>query len=646
MINFSYGKNNFKNKNIAQENCYLLTNGLGGYSTLSIINSIIRNDNGVFVVATTAPNIRYVLISKLEEIVIIDGKKYELTSQEYVQYTKNKDGEKYLANFSQKYLPSWHYILDGIEINKSIVLAYGENTLGVKYEIINHLNKKVSIEVTPALQFCIKGEIMPFNQQFVITKDKISSNNINMNIIAKDWDINIFNNIEYENDIYYSYDAKDGRESVGRFAKAVSYTYNFNNKEIADLQFTLENKIIDTQILFDNEIERQKNLIENAGFESEIAKALVRASDQFICKRESTNSLTIIAGYPFFADWGRDTMFALEGCCIATNRYEDAKNIFRTFIKYLKNGIMPNLFPEGENKPLYNTVDASLLFIQSIYTYYNATKDIDFIKEVYPYIISIIENYIKGTDYDIKMDNDYLIKAGSGFNQLTWMDVRYGDELPTPRHDKPVEINAFWYSSLMIVTKLGKILDKDIKKYEEIAEKVKISFNEKFWNNNENCLKDVVSDNEYDYQVRCNQIWAVSCEFSPLNKDKAKLVVDKVFEKLYTPYGLRSLSPDDKQFVPEYSGTHYKRDMSYHQGTVWTFPLGSYFKAYLKVNDYSNKAKEIVKKQLSLFEDAIREGCVGQIAEIYDGLIPNESRGCFAQAWSVSEILKIYKEIL
>ncbi len=596
--------------------------------------------------ATTAPNIRYVLISKLEEIVIIDGKKYELTSQEYVQYTKNKDGEKYLANFSQKYLPSWHYILDGIEINKSIVLAYGENTLGVKYEIINHLNKKVSIEVTPALQFCIKGEIMPFNQQFVITKDKISSNNINMNIIAKDWDINIFNNIEYENDIYYSYDAKDGRESVGRFAKAVSYTYNFNNKEIADLQFTLENKIIDTQILFDNEIERQKNLIENAGFESEIAKALVRASDQFICKRESTNSLTIIAGYPFFADWGRDTMFALEGCCIATNRYEDAKNIFRTFIKYLKNGIMPNLFPEGENKPLYNTVDASLLFIQSIYTYYNATKDIDFIKEVYPYIISIIENYIKGTDYDIKMDNDYLIKAGSGFNQLTWMDVRYGDELPTPRHDKPVEINAFWYSSLMIVTKLGKILDKDIKKYEEIAEKVKISFNEKFWNNNENCLKDVVSDNEYDYQVRCNQIWAVSCEFSPLNKDKAKLVVDKVFEKLYTPYGLRSLSPDDKQFVPEYSGTHYKRDMSYHQGTVWTFPLGSYFKAYLKVNDYSNKAKEIVKKQLSLFEDAIREGCVGQIAEIYDGLIPNESRGCFAQAWSVSEILKIYKEIL
>lgn len=646
MINFSYGKNNFKNKNIAQENCYLLTNGLGGYSTLSIINSIIRNDNGVFVVATTAPNIRYVLISKLEETVIIDGKKYELTSQEYVQYTKNKDGEKYLANFSQKYLPSWHYILDGIEINKSIVLAYGENTLGVKYEIINHLNKKVSIEVTPALQFCIKGEIMPFNQQFVITKDKISSNNINMNIIAKDWDINIFDNIEYENDIYYSYDAKDGRESVGRFAKAVSYTYNFNNKEIADLQFTLENKIIDTQILFDNEIERQKNLIENAGFESEIAKALVRASDQFICKRESTNSLTIIAGYPFFADWGRDTMFALEGCCIATNRYEDAKNIFRTFIKYLKNGIMPNLFPEGENKPLYNTVDASLLFIQSIYTYYNATKDIDFIKEVYPYIISIIENYIKGTDYDIKMDNDYLIKAGSGFNQLTWMDVRYGDELPTPRHDKPVEINAFWYSSLMIVTKLGKILDKDIKKYEEIAEKVKISFNEKFWNNNENCLKDVVSDNEYDYQVRCNQIWAVSCEFSPLNKDKAKLVVDKVFEKLYTPYGLRSLSPDDKQFVPEYSGTHYKRDMSYHQGTVWTFPLGSYFKAYLKVNDYSNKAKEIVKKQLSLFEDAIREGCVGQIAEIYDGLIPNESRGCFAQAWSVSEILKIYKEIL
>lgn len=644
-MKFSYGKNNFKNKKVAQENCYLLTNGLGGYSTLSIINSIIRNDNGLFVVATTPPNIRYVLISKLEEIVTINNKKYELTSQEYVQFTKNKDGEKYLANFSQEYLPKWHYILDGVEIIKEIAMAYGENTLAIKYEIINHLNKNVELEVFPTLQFCTKGDIMHFNQQFEICENKICANNINMNVINKDWKVDIFENIEYDNDVYYSYDAKDGRESVGRFAKGIKYTYNFSNKNEAYLQFTLENNAKETKNIFTDEIERQKALIEKSGIKDEIGKALVRASDQYICKRKSTDSLTIIAGYPFFADWGRDTMYAIEGCCIATKRFEDAKDIFRTFIKYLKNGIMPNLFPEGENEPLYNTVDASLLFIQSIYTYYKETKDIEFIKEIYEPIISVLENYKKGTDYDIKMDTDYLIKAGSGFNQLTWMDVRYENELPTPRHGKPVEINAFWYSSLKIICELGKLLNKDIIKYEELAENVKKSFNEQFWNEKEDCLKDVVSGNSYDYQVRCNQIWAVSCEFSPLDKEKAKKVVSKVFDKLYTPYGLRSLSFEDEQFVPEYSGKHYKRDMSYHQGTVWTFPLGSYFRAYLKVNEYSLEAKKIVKNQLEFFEDALREGCVGQVAEIYDGLNPNESRGCFAQAWSVSEILKIYSEI-
>lgn len=645
MIKFSYGTNNFKNKKISQENCYLLTNGLGGYSTLSIINSIIRNDNGLFVVATTPPNIRYVLISKLEENIIINNKNYELTSQEYVQHTKNKDGEKYLVNFSQRYLPTWHYIVDGVEIIKSIVLAYGENTLGVKYEIINHLNKKVSLDVIPALQFCTKGEIMSYNQPFNISNNRISANNIDMNVICNDWDINIFDSTQYENDIYYSYDAKDGREAVGRFAKGVRYNYNFDNNNKAYLQFTLTDKEKDTQLLFDNEIKRQKSLIAKSEQKDAIAKVLVRATDQFICKRESTDSLTIIAGYPFFADWGRDTMYAVEGCCISTKRYEDAKDIFRTFIKYLKNGIMPNLFPEGGNEPLYNTVDASLLFIQGVYNYYKVTKDIKFIEEAFEPIISVLENYMNGTDYDIKMDKDYLIKAGSGYNQLTWMDVRFDTELPTPRHGKPVEINAFWYSSLKIANEFGKLLNKDTKKYEELAEKVKNSFNEKFWNEKENCLKDVVSGEDYDYQVRCNQIWAVSCEFSPIDNDKAKKVVAKVFDKLYTPYGLRSLSPEDEQFVPEYGGKHYKRDMSYHQGTVWTFPLGSYFRAYLKVNNYSDSAKKVVKKQLSFFEDALREGCVGQIAEIYDGLFPNESRGCFAQAWSVSEILKIYDEL-
>ncbi len=649
MITFSYGTNHFKKKEIAEENCYLLTNGLGGYSTLSIINSITRNDSGVFIAATTAPNIRYNLISKLEECLFIQGKKYELTSQQFVQHTKNQNGEQYLVNFRQDYLPKWHYIVDGVELIKSVVMVHGENTLGISYEVVNPLEKKVCLEVVPTLQFAPKGDIMMENQPFQISDTMISSNGMDVYVGANDWNKTIFESLQYERDIYYSRDAKDGRESVGHFARGVKYTYTFSEKTNVYLAFSMEKgKVMSADTIsqfFEDEIKRQKEIIRNSGMKNEIGKVLVRASDQFICKRESTNSLSIIAGYPFFADWGRDTMFALEGCCIATKRGEEAKNIFRTFIKYLKNGIMPNLFPEGESEPMYNTVDASLLFIQGIYEYYKNTKDIEFIKEAYASMESIIEYYKNGTDFDIKMDTDYLIKAGSGYNQLTWMDVRFENELPTPRHGKPVEVNAFWYSSLKIMEVLGKLLEKDVTEYTILAEKVKESFERLFWNEEEQCLKDVVSGEDYDTQVRCNQIWAVSIEFSPISKEKAIKVVNKVFDKLYTPYGLRSLSLEDKQFVPEYSGSHYKRDMSYHQGTVWTFPLGSYFRAYLKVNEYSEKAKEVVKRQLALFEDALREGCVGQIAEIYDGLIPNESRGCFAQAWSVSEILKIYKDL-
>ena len=407
----------------------------------------------------------------------------------------------------------------------------------------------------------------------------------------------------------------------------------------------MENRFDDIDDMISNEKERLMRLIDNSGIEDEIGKELVKSADQYISDRESTGGKTILAGYPFFEDWGRDTMIALGGCCISTRRFEDAKNIFRTFMKYCKNGIMPNIFPEGDIQPYYNTVDASLLFISSVYEYYHASDDLAFVREAFPVMKDIVKWYMQGTDFHIRMEEDGLISAGSGFEQVTWMDVRIGDVLPTPRHGKPVEINAYWYNDLCIMERFSKLLNEEVYDYGKLAEKVRQSFLGQFWNEKEECLKDVVSGTKADDQVRCNQIWAVSVAFGMLSTEQELKVVDKVFEKLYTPYGLRSLSPSDEEYHPFYGGTLWARDTAYHQGTVWGFPLGGYYLAYLKVHGFSEDAKNTVRRQLGLIEAALREGCVGHIAEIYDGDDQGVSKGCFAQAWSVGELLRVFAAI-
>ena len=313
---------------------------------------------------------------------------------------------------------------------------------------------------------------------------------------------------------------------------------------------------------------------------------------------------------------------------------------------------MPNLFPEGEDKPMYNTADAALLFINCIYLYYEKTGDEEFVREMYPVMEHIIAGYKAGTEFGIRMEEDGLISAGEGLHQVTWMDVRYGDILPTARHGKPVEINAYWYNALRVMEYFGTLpgmADQagmiDGMDYGKLAELVKTSFVKAFWMEDMGCLRDVVSGKAADEQIRCNQIFAVAMPFTMLEEEKEKRIVDLVFEKLYTPYGLRTLAQEDKEFHPFYGGSHFKRDMAYHQGTAWAFPLGSYYLAYLKVHHYSAEAKETVKEQLEVMESILREGCIGQIAEIYDGENPTCSKGCFAQAWSVGEMLRVYEKL-
>lgn len=641
-MRFLYGKNDWADLKRGQENCYLLTNGLGGYSSMTILGSAARNDHAFFMACTKAPCHRYHMITKLGEIVQFRQREITLSAQEYVDFTKNQTGFHFLQKFCFDLFPSWTYQAEGLEITKTIVMRHGVNTIGLHYEFSNRMDEQATFVVTPEMQFIEKGKKINIDQAFEITGDKICSNGLELyyrtNASVKTYET------QYIQDLYYAQDARDGRDAVGITAHNHCLVFTIEPYQEAEGWLIYSTQAIDVTMeqMFEDEAGRQKRLAKRSKITDEIGLQLVKSADQFIVDRESTKGKSIIAGYPFFTDWGRDTMISLTGCCIAAKRYEDARSIFRTFIRYCRRGLVPNMFPEDGAEPVYNTADASLLLIGAVYDYYQESKDLKFVREAFPALEDIIRWYRKGTDYHIRMDTDGLIQAGSGLEQVTWMDVRFGDILPTPRHGKPVEINAFWYNALMVMDLFSRMLGQTGREYAALAGWTKESFCSLFWNEEKGCLRDVLSGGSADDQIRCNQIWAVSLPFTMLTPKQEKMVVDKVFEKLYTPYGLRTLDMEDKDFKPEYSGSHFKRDMAYHQGTVWPFPLGEYYIAYLKVNHYSARAAAKVSDQLSVIEACMREGCIGQIAEIYDGKYPTISQGCFAQAWSVGEILKVY----
>ncbi len=711
-MKFIYGKNDFKTIERGEENCYLLTNGLGGFSSCTMIGSNTRNDHAVLMAAILSPNCRWNIVHRLEEEIQFSHSHVYLSSQQYIDGSKKEDGYRYLDSFEFEDFPKWTYRIDGAEVVKKIAMRQGKNEVVIRYDIENRSRETIKLSVTPHFQFVKKGEQLTKEQSFFLQKFGeedvycITSNNQTL-YFCTDGDVKLTEK-QFCQNLFYAYDECDGRRAVGNtfinhiiskdiFAgekKTLCIVYSMENaahtsciaKNSTHTLPRVKNGILDnlddnwketnianiTEQIFKEERIFRQNLVKHSGLKNTLAKTLVKSANQFISYRESTDGKTILAGYPFFEDWGRDTMIALPGCCISTGQFDDAKSILRTFANYCHNGLMPNLFPEGKNEPQYNTVDAALLFINAVYLYYEKTKDFAFVKEMWKIMEDIIEQYKNGTDYHIHMDDDGLIFAGGGLDQVTWMDVRVGEILPTPRHGKPVEINAYWYNALCIMDKFSKKIEekkenalsrakesrerKQPQYYQSLAQKVKKSFCEKFWNDEKGCLFDVLSEqtvaserfqmkSEADKQIRCNQIWAVSMPYTMLDDEKEKKIVDLVFEKLYTPYGLRTLEKNDAQFCKNYGGEQLKRDLAYHQGTVWTYPLGAYYLAYLKVKEYKKEAIEKVREQLSVLEAAMREGCIGQLPEIYDGETPTASRGCFAQAWSVGEMLRVFEKI-
>lgn len=654
-MRFTFDKKNWTSIEEGEKNCYLLTNGLGGYSSLSITGAAARGDQALLMSAKRAPNVRLHLVTNVLEKLTVDGEEYILTSQR-MKSGNDYEGFRYLESFVyddfDENAPAWTFAAGGVTVTKKILMVHGENTTALKYEIENPKNRKVAFELMPLLRFTSKKELFDAAQDFSeyqmeksgSGKCCLTGNGIQLyvttNAKLQEQKPRLFG------EMYFSQDERDGREEYGSaFINHSMEIQTDSNHDICVIFSTKDYADSDAETLFSGfaqkEKERREHLVGQADLKSDLGKQLVLSADAYVVNRDSTNGKSIIAGYPFFEDWGRDTMISLAGATMITGRLEECKSILRTFAKYVRNGLLPNLFPEGGETPMYNSADAPLLFVNSVYEYMAFSKDDAFKGEILPVLEQIIDGYKNGTDFHIKMDSDGLICAGADLEQLTWMDVRVGDFLPTPRHGKPVEINAYWYSALMV---MHRLTDKG--EYKDLAEQVKASFNEKFWNESGQCLKDVLSGGKDENQIRCNQIWALTMPFTMLPVEKEALVIKKVREELYTTVGLRTLSKKDPDFHEIYIGKMEERDRAYHQGTVWAFPLGAYYRA---CGRYAQKCTDTAEKKRISAElqsgfDALKtwlgEGCVSQIAEIYDGGTPTVSRGCFAQAWSVAELLR------
>jgi len=407
----------------------------------------------------------------------------------------------------------------------------------------------------------------------------------------------------------------------------------------------------DLDVILDSLILREKELTEAAKHDDRYAGALYSAAGWFVVERQiaGRQHTTILAGYPWFLDWGRDTFIALPGLLLCTKRLDEAADVLKTFARAVTEGMIPNRFDDYGGKLHYNSIDASLWFVHAAFEYLRASCDAaTFSADLLPAVRWVIDSYHRGTRFGIHADSDGLITGGNADTQLTWMDAKCDGVVFTPRHGKAVEINALWYNQLRNLADyyIGRNADLE-NHYKQLAQKVKQSFAEVFWNEETGYLNDcVLPDGTVDSSLRPNQIYAVSLPFSPLTDRQQKSVVDVVQTELLTPFGLRTLNKDDERFIGQYAGDQRQRDAAYHNGTAWPYLIGPFIEAYLRVNNSSKQSKRKAMRYLRpLLKHLTTDGCIGSISEIFDGDGPQRPRGCFAQAWSVAEVLRAYKLI-
>lgn len=633
---------------------WLVTNGIGGYasSTVPCINT--RRYHGILVASQRPPTERVALVSRLEESLLIDGREYQLSTAIHKKALENPSGHMHLERFERNPLPIWYYQIRDVVIIKTLSMVYGQNTTIVSYKLLANGNN-VELRITPHYLF---RDFHGNMSEKTANKSYLKASEHQISIAPFDnvpelhmrWDRGTFKKeeLKWYKDVFLIKEEQRGLPST-------EDDFTCGSLEVTPFNGSVSIAFSDQPIASFNPVELKKReqqrleaIADSMESNDQFLKDLLLAADQFIVERQSTGGKTILAGYPWFSDWGRDSLIALPGLTLVTGRFDDARSILKTFADSVDHGLIPNCFADKGVDASYNSVDASLWFFIAIHKFLEYTNDYSFVKkELFPAMKQIIDAFMKGTIYDIKMDKkDSLLSAGNEDVQLTWMDVKVEGRTITPRNGKAVEINALWYNALVIYSTLQEKFGQDSAVIRKLADSAKASFQKLFWNKENNYLYDYIKpDGTPDAAFRPNQIFAVYLPFAVLDAEQEKQVTDAVFAKLYTSYGLRSLAPDDPAYSPAYAGDRVKRDKSYHQGTVWAFLIGPFISSYLKVNNYSIEAQLRASLMIGPFiKHMSNDACLGSISEIFDGDMPHKPAGCFAQAWSVAEVLRCYVE--
>ena len=656
---------------------WIITNGIGGFASSTMIGANTRRYHGLLIAPLTPPARRHLILSKVDESIEIDGTKYDL----YTNVCKNyiSQGYKYLKSFEKEYIPIYTYEVGDVTIKKYICMEYGKNTVVVYYQIYNK-DHETKLTLTPVMNFR-DFHAETYNHEFTIKQEE-KNRKLKVELDGQaQTPIYMYSTdgkyITHQNDsfrnMFYIEEEKRGFSAEENHAIPGRYEIEIKPNETKEITFvtSLEanieeidgKKTISKEIVRIAELVYESNLIdkakENENTENtQLIRNFIISADNFVVYRPSFRLHTIIAGYPWFLDWGRDALISFEGILLKTRRFDIAKEVLLTMIRDVKFGLVPNGYSGYDNRPLYNSADSSLLLFEQVEKYLNYTNDETFVKEkMYPVLEKIIESYAEGINVDendIYLDEDGLISSGSPNIQNTWMDAKIGSYVVTPRNGKAVEINSMWYNALKIMEELTLKFETKQKanKYKKMSDLCKKSFIEKFYNKKRKCLYDVLGDSK----IRPNQLFALSLTYPVLDpkSEIAKEMFNTVTKKLLNNYGLKTLAKGEENYVEVYEGDSFRRDMSYHQGITWPWLLGIYYNSFKKILEASNKTEKkelqekynkFVQNVKNTFIKEFNEGkTIGGISELYDSAKPFESKGTINQAWSVAEVFRIILE--